>query len=169
MTCFLAIFFLSACATSFGAVNARVSEACSLITPQSPSVSNFKSLTFYRLRASHSLHVYVGVNLVTLQADGSECAHNFTLGLTTSKDVREFERRMASGTACGDASEVYRYKDHDAAMKALSGAVAIHDATTYKQYHAAFYAGLLVTPLFGRPCANVVDEMTEFLARNPDS
>ena len=164
----VASMLLTSCASSYRGVQPRVDEARSCLAVQTTSEETFKSLTFYQLRNVHRLHVYVGANLVSVQPDGRERSHTFTLGLTTNDDLRELDERVAEGTLQQISSEEYAYFDRDAALRALTGAIAIHDRTIYKRYHIFFYAGLAFAPLLGRPCANVADDVTAFLAENPD-
>jgi hypothetical protein len=169
----LALLFLpcglAACASSFEAGRSRAAEQYALLQHGHGSGADFDSLTFYRLAGLGGLHAYLGARFVHSSFDATECAHDFTLGLSTERDLREFERRIHAGTVRADASASFRYTDHAAAVDALRGVVTIHDATLYRQYDAAFYLGLLLTPLLGRPCANVVDDMERFLSTHPNA
>jgi hypothetical protein len=164
----LTSMLLTSCASSYRGVQAKVDEAHFHLAAQTASTDKFKSLTFYRLRSRYRLHVYVGANLVSERSDGQECSRTFTLGLTTNDDLRELDARVAKGTLLEIASEEYVYRDHDAAMRALTGAIAIHDRTIYKRYPICFYAGLAFAPLLGRPCANVAEDVTQFFEEHPD-
>jgi hypothetical protein len=171
--CRLALALLAwgfaACASSFEAGRARVDDQFARIQDAHGAAAGFQSLTFYRLAGLGGLHAYLGVRFLHTALDARECAHDFTLGLSTGRDLREFERSLRAGTVGLDASDSFRYTDYGAAVDALHGVVAISNTTIYRRYDAAFYLGLLFTPLLGRPCANVVEAMERYLSAHPNA
>ena len=159
---------LGACATSFRSGYKRANSVGCLVDEGHVTPDNFGSLTFYRLPGLGGIHVYLGARLVHTDGIVGECAHDFTLGLSTDRDAKEFEERVARGTVNKDARESFQYTDYYSAVAALNGVTAINNDTTYRKNDMAFYMGILFTPLLGRPCANVVDDIESYLVRHPD-
>ena len=146
--------------TSGSDATARVKEVRDLFDTMNSTREDFVSLTFFRVRTG--IHIYYGVRLVR-KVKGKEEAHNFVLGLANKSDITDFESKIAGGTITTDASETFSFTDYDKASKALSGAIDISKSSAYATNDFAYYGGMIFTPLGGRPCANVAEEITNFL------